>query len=207
MLKVIQSPAKYLQGPDAAVLFGQYAKNLADSFFVIADDFVMKLAGEKVVNGLQSHDIRCHAERFNGECSHAEINRLMAILQKQGCRGVVGIGGGKTLDTAKAIGYYQKLPVVVIPTIASTDAPTSALSVIYTEAGEFEEYLIYPKNPDMVVMDTAIIAKSAGTPAGLRHGRCALDLVRGQGLLRCARHQHGRGAIHRGGAEPRPPVL
>lgn len=110
MLKVIQSPAKYLQGPDAAVLFGQYAKNLAESFFVIADDFVMKLAGEKVVNGLQSHDIRCHAERFNGECSHAEINRLMAILQKQGCRGVVGIGGGKTLDTAKAIGYYQKLP-------------------------------------------------------------------------------------------------
>ena len=53
MLKVIQSPAKYLQGPDAAVLFGQYAKNLAESFFVIADDFVMKLAGEKVVNGLQ----------------------------------------------------------------------------------------------------------------------------------------------------------
>ena len=45
MLKVIQSPAKYLQGPDASTLFGQYAKNLADSFFVIADDFVMKLAG------------------------------------------------------------------------------------------------------------------------------------------------------------------
>jgi hypothetical protein len=71
---------------------------------------------------------------------------------------VVGIGGGKTLDTAKAIGYYQKLPVVVIPTIASTDAPTSALSVIYTEAGEFEEYLICPKTRILVVMDTAIIA-------------------------------------------------
>lgn len=70
MLKVIQSPAKYLQGPDASVLFGQYAKDLADSFFVIADDFVMKLAGEKVLNGLNSHEIRCHAERFNGECSH-----------------------------------------------------------------------------------------------------------------------------------------
>lgn len=38
MLKVIQSPAKYLQGPDASTLFGQYAKNLADSFFVIAGD-------------------------------------------------------------------------------------------------------------------------------------------------------------------------
>lgn len=160
MLQVIQSPAKYLQGPDAAALFGEYAKNLADSFFVIADDFVMKLAGDKVLNGLHENGISCHAERFNGECSHAEINRLGAILQQKGCKGVVGIGGGKTLDTAKAIGYYHKLPVVVIPTIASTDAPTSALSVIYTEAGEFEEYLIYPKNPDMVVMDTAIIAKA-----------------------------------------------
>ncbi len=182
-------------------------KTSAESFFVIADDFVMKLAGEKVVNGLQSHDIRCHAERFNGECSHAEINRLMAILQKQGCRGVVGIGGGKTLDTAKAIGYYQKLPVVVIPTIASTDAPTSALSVIYTEAGEFEEYLIYPKNPDMVVMDTAIIAKAPVRLLVSGMGDALSTLVRGQSLLRCARHQHGRRTVHRGGAEPRPPVL
>ncbi|SNY58845.1 glycerol dehydrogenase [Enterobacter sp. CC120223-11] len=160
MLKVIQSPAKYLQGPNAAAQFGQYAKNLADSFFVIADDFVMKLAGDQVLTGLGAHGIRCHAERFNGECSHVEIKRLITLLKQQGCRGVVGVGGGKTLDTAKAIGYYENLPVVIVPTIASTDAPTSALSVIYTESGEFEEYLIYPKNPDMVVMDTAIIAKA-----------------------------------------------
>jgi glycerol dehydrogenase len=79
---VIQSPAKYLQGPDAAALFGEYAKNLADSFFVTADDFVMKLAGDKVLNGLHENGISCHAERFNGECSHAEINRLGAILQQ-----------------------------------------------------------------------------------------------------------------------------
>lgn len=94
---------------------------------------------------------------------------------------MVGIGGGKTLDTAKAIGYYQKLPVVVIPTIASTDAPTSALSVIYTEAGEFEEYLIYPKNPDMVVMDTAIIAKAPVRLLVSGMGD-ALSTVRGQKL-------------------------
>ncbi len=136
----------------------------------------MKLAGDKVLNGLHSHNISCHAERFNGECSHAEINRLIAILKQHGCRGVVGIGGGKTLDTAKAIGYYQKLPVVVIPTIASTDAPTSALSVIYTEAGEFEEYLIYPKT-GYGGDGHGDYRQSAGTLAGGRDGRCALHLV------------------------------
>ncbi len=160
MLNVIQSPSKYLQGPDAAALFGEYAKSLADSFFVIADDLVMKLAGEKVIDGLHRNDIQCHAERFGGECSHNEINRLIALMKAQGSKGVIGVGGGKTLDTAKAMGYYLHLPVIVVPTIASTDAPTSALSVIYSDQGEFEEYLIYPKNPDMVVMDTAIIAKA-----------------------------------------------
>ena len=67
---------------------------------------------------------------------------------------------GKIFDTAKAVAYYEKTPVLICPTIASTDAPCSALSVIYTEEGVFEEYLFLPSNPDMVMMDTEIIAES-----------------------------------------------
>ena len=72
----------------------------------------------------------------------------------------MGIGGGKIFDTAKAAAYYKKTPVIICPTIASTDAPCSALSVLYTDEGVFEEYLFLPSNPDMVIMDTDIIAKS-----------------------------------------------
>ncbi|MDN6549899.1 MAG: glycerol dehydrogenase, partial [Enterobacterales bacterium] len=71
---------------------------------------------------------------------------------------IVGIGGGKTLDSAKAVAYYHKLPVILFPTIASTDAPCTALAVIYTEQGEFERYLFLPQNPDAVIADTSIIA-------------------------------------------------
>ena len=127
---------------------------------MIADDFVMQLAGDTLMGSLQQHGVKHHAARFNGECCRKEIDRLGHELQAHGCRGVIGVGGGKTLDTAKAVAHYQQLPVVLIPTIASTDAPTSALSVLYTEQGEFAEYLIYPRNPDMVVMDSAIIAKA-----------------------------------------------
>jgi glycerol dehydrogenase len=80
-----------------------------------------------------------------------------AILQQKGCKGVVGIGGGKRSIPQKPLAITINL--TVIPTIASTDAPTSALSVIYTEAGEFEEYPIYPKNPDMVVMIRRLLPK------------------------------------------------
>ena len=48
--------------------------------------------------------------------------------------------------------------MVIAPTIASTDAPTSALSVIYTEDGAFEKYIFYSKNPELVLVDTKVIA-------------------------------------------------
>lgn len=58
----------------------------------------------------------------------------------------------------------MNVPVAIAPTIASTDAPCSALSVIYTDAGEFDRYLLLPHNPNMVIVDTQIVA---GAPARL----------------------------------------
>ena len=42
---------------------------------------------------------------------------------------VVGVGGGKAIDAAKAAAAFAGLRVVVVPTIASNDAPTSACTV------------------------------------------------------------------------------
>ncbi len=69
----------------------------------------------------------------------------------------------KTLDTAKALAHFMGVPVAIAPTIASTDAPCSALSA-YTDEGEFDRYLLLPNNPNMVIVDTKIVA---GAPARL----------------------------------------
>ena len=106
-----------------------------------------------------------NVEKFNRECSDEEIDRLSSVAEKHKSEVIVGIGGGKTLDTAKAVAYKLKLPVAVVPTIASTDAPCSALSVIYTQAGEFKRYLLLPKNPDLVLVDTKIIVQLPQHPA------------------------------------------
>lgn len=160
MLKVIQSPAKYIQGPDALYHIGKYVKSFGDRALIIADKFVMDLVGSTVKDSMTQYDVNGHFEHFNGECTHKEIDRLVEIAKSQAAQIIVGVGGGKTLDTAKAVAYKSKLPVVISPTIASTDAPTSALSVIYTELGAFDSYLFYPTNPDIVVMDTNIIASA-----------------------------------------------
>ena len=99
-------------------------------------------------------------EDFNGECSKSEVDRLVALARDNGCDIIVGVGGGKILDTAKAVAYYLESPVIICPTIASTDAPCSALSVLYTDDGQFDKYLFLKANPNIVLMDTTVIAAS-----------------------------------------------
>ncbi|MES0867801.1 glycerol dehydrogenase [Pseudovibrio sp. SCP19] len=164
MDQIIISPSKYVQGEDTIAKIGDYIKPLGQKAAILADSFVTGLVGDTVKKSCADAGIEQRMEEFGGECSRAEIDRLMEIFKAEGSDVVVGIGGGKTLDTAKAIGFYHKIPVVVVPTIASTDAPTSALAVIYTPEGEFSEYLLFPSNPNLVIMDTKIIA---GAPVRL----------------------------------------
>jgi glycerol dehydrogenase len=73
---------------------------------------------------------------------------------------IIALGGGAAIDAGKAASHELKVPVVVIPTIVATDAPCSALSVIYSEEGVFERYLLLHRNPDCILVDTALIANS-----------------------------------------------
>ncbi|MFN3329002.1 MAG: iron-containing alcohol dehydrogenase, partial [Fervidobacterium pennivorans] len=160
MLRIIQSPMKYIQGAGALHYIGKYLEPFGKRYFIIADEFVMNLTRETIEKSLNQHGIEGVFEIFKGECSKNEISRLVSLLRTHKCSGVIGVGGGKALDTAKAVAYYGNTPVIIVPTIASTDAPCSALSVIYTDDGVFEEYLLFPKNPDIVIVDTEIISKA-----------------------------------------------
>ena len=73
---------------------------------------------------------------------------------------IVGMGGGKTIDTAKIAADRAGIPVIVVPTIASTDAPCSGCAVTYTPDGIFEAVHYQKRNPAVVLVDMNIIADS-----------------------------------------------
>lgn len=50
-----------------------------------------------------------------------------------------------------------RLKTVVCPTIASSDAPCSALAILYSEEGEVAKVIQCAKNPDVVLVDTRVI--------------------------------------------------
>ncbi len=157
---VFSSPRKYVQGQGVIRELGTYIAELSDHAFLVADDIVWGLIGDKVTSSLASARVTGHYERFNGEASENEIIRLADIARKEGTTVVVGLGGGKTLDTVKAVADELQQAVVIVPTVASTDAPCSALSVIYTDEGVFKNYRFYSKNPDLVLVDTGICAQA-----------------------------------------------
>mgnify|MGYP000424136318 CR=1 FL=1 len=68
------------------------------------------------------------------------------------------MGGGKTIDTAKIAADRAGIPVIIVPTIASTDAPCSGCAVRYSEDGSFESVLYQKTNPAVVLVDVGIIA-------------------------------------------------
>ncbi|MDF2879924.1 MAG: gldA [Clostridiaceae bacterium] len=160
MARIIISPSKYVQGNGELKNFKDHTKNLGKSFFIIASPNGIKRTKPVIEESFKGDNVKLVFEGFNGECCKSEIDRLMDLVRKNNCDVVVGIGGGKIFDTAKAVAHYSNIPVVIVPTIASTDAPCSALSVIYTEEGVFSEYLILPKNPELVLVDTGIVSKA-----------------------------------------------
>jgi len=159
MRKKICAPGAYVQGPGEIKRLADAIKDLSKaSAYMIVDSFIDKNYHDAIVTSLEEANISYGYKVFGGECSKEEINAHMAESKDKEV--VIGIGGGKTLDTAKAVAHYTDKPVIIVPTAASTDAPCSRLSVIYKPNGEFDQYLPLPKNPDIVLMDTEVIAKA-----------------------------------------------
>lgn len=160
MERIFASPSRYVQGRNVLETGLRHIKKLGDTPLLLCDDIVWDIAGKKLKENLEKEGMNVTYVSFNGEASMIEIDRVSKIGKEANCNVILGLGGGKTIDAAKAVSDSLNVSVAVLPTIASTDAPTSALSVIYTEEGAFEKYLFYTKNPELVLVDTQIISKA-----------------------------------------------
>jgi glycerol dehydrogenase len=161
MLSVFCSPGRYTQGKNATASLGSemLGLGLSGPALIVAGRSAARLLSSTWESTFSEAGIAHTVYPFGGECSLVEIERVKSVARQHKARVIAGAGGGKVLDTARAAAADLDLPVVNCPTVASSDAPCSALSVIYTDEGVFHQYRFYRKNPDLVLVDTAVIAQ------------------------------------------------
>jgi glycerol dehydrogenase len=160
VLSVFCSPSRYVQGRNATEQLGSVltGMGLTGRALCITSPRNHERLMPAWTRTFGSAGIAFSVHRFAGECSQSAIDAGAAAAEMAGAATVIGVGGGKALDTARAVAAALDLPVVTCPTLASSDAPCSALSVVYTDDGAMERYLFYRRNPDLVLVDTSVIA-------------------------------------------------
>ena len=154
------SPSRYIQGRYELNNIKDYTEVYGKKVFFLIDVFFYAGMKEKFEALYAGSETKIQCEQFGGQCTEKEILRCTDLAKDLQPDVVVGIGGGKTMDTAKAVADNYKAATVIVPTTASTDAPAMGLSVVYTEEGEHIGARHYKKNPDLVLLDTDIIAKA-----------------------------------------------
>ena len=156
MFKKAVFPGKYIQGVGAISELPALIKLLGKQGLLLASPSVKGKVLPGCALDLRAHDIAIEA--FNGECCEEELARLAGIIQQKRVDVLIGMGGGKTIDTAKIAADRAGIPVIIVPTIASTDAPCSGCAVIYSREGVFQSVSYQKANPAAVLVDVGIVA-------------------------------------------------
>jgi glycerol dehydrogenase len=154
------SPGRYVQGKGAITRLGEFVAQIGATPIIVVDDVVWGIVESDVRASFEAAGLPVERVGFGRFATEQAVNDLVADIERTGADVAVGIGGGSAIDTVKAAGHLAGIRWVSAPTAASTDAPTSALAVIYTEEGEFVEYRFFPRNPDLVLIDTQLVANA-----------------------------------------------
>ena len=162
MKLVYASTGRYTQGPGVLdELVGELDYlGLEGSILIVSGPTVHGMLQQRLTTQCAAAGRGIHYECFNGECTEAEIERLTQRARADNAGILMGAGGGKVLDTARAVADAVGRPFVSCPTIASTDSPCSALAIIYDEQGVYQGFRSFGRNPALTIVDTSIILGS-----------------------------------------------
>lgn len=156
MIRTSVFPRRYLQGAGALHQLGPELKRLGNKVFALIDQFVVDQVTPYLADLTEVSVVR---HPFTGHCTHATIETIAAVARQSDATVLVAFGGGSVLDVGRSAAAAAGMAFVSAPTIAASDAPCSGISIVYDDKGVMSGRLTL-RNPDLVIVDTALIAKA-----------------------------------------------
>lgn len=157
-LTLTVAPAKVIRG--AGVLRSaaiSEISTLGNRPLIVTGKHTLNIYQESLQTIFQSGDLNAFATSYSPDCCEVSLKALRKAVKEHRADVIIGLGGGKSIDTAKLLGHQLQLPVVTIPTSAATCAAWTALSNVYSESGAFLYDVPLCRCPDLLILDYDLI--------------------------------------------------
>jgi glycerol dehydrogenase len=157
MFSLSVAPARVIRGSQALTQAGEAIARLGSRPLVVGGDRSVAVTRSRLEPLLKQQKLQFAQATYGTDCSEAGLASLRQAVTAHEADLIVGVGGGKALDTAKLLAHQCQLPVVTIPTSAATCAAWTALSNVYSEQGAFLYDVSLDRCPDLLVLDYELI--------------------------------------------------
>lgn len=151
------APAKVIRGSQILTQVSNEITRLGHRPLIVTGNHTQKAIQSHLQPLLEHQQLQFALAEYTPDCSEASLKSLRKAAKEHQADVIIGIGGGKALDTAKLLAHQLHLPVVTIPTSAATCAAWTALSNVYSEQGAFLYDVALDRCPDLLILDYDLI--------------------------------------------------
>jgi glycerol dehydrogenase len=151
------APAKVIRGSQILTIALESVASLGSRPLIVAGNSTLSLVKQTLQPILVEKQLHFTKSSYAPDCSEASLKALKAVAKEHKADVIIGVGGGKALDTAKLLAHQLQLPVVTIPTSAATCAAWTALSNVYSDEGAFLYDVALSRCPDLLILDYNLI--------------------------------------------------
>ncbi len=151
------APAKVIRGSQVVTAAVEDIVRLGKRPLVIAGKHTLAVVEEQLQPIFNAESLNIHQTYYSPDCSETSLRTLRKAAQEHKADVIIGVGGGKALDTAKLIAHQLDLPVVTVPTSGATCAAWTALSNVYADDGAFLYDVGLSRCPDLLILDYDLV--------------------------------------------------
>ena len=149
---------RYIQDEHAIQFLGEELSLLKiRKVYLLGGEHALHAVMKDITVSLREANIDFEIGVFSGYCTYENAQKHADAVLLSGCDGIVGIGGGKSIDTSKVVSMIAKLPLGTIPTSLATCAACTNMAITYQENGRYKGP-VFPTRPiSFTLVDTSIL--------------------------------------------------